>query len=352
MPAPSRSQSAVASAGRSAGDGSTNQDLGASPRRRRRALWFLAVIGAALILMPVAFQMFQRAPQGATMLKQFRPFMTSARLEGYQNDISLIGSGINQVDTQVGPYLQARNVISQPVGTAYPAYGNLDRQWPAIDAKMTDLLDKVQGNLGNYQAVAALPSFTLFPWFFVLPGIFILGASSALLLGRRRTAATAVLVAVGVGLVVAPAMFQMWSRAPKGGHMMTAFKNIETTSNVVTIQNDFSTMASGQGIIRLDLAPALAKAGMTPENIASRFPAVAQLDRTWVHVLNDMTPMIGAMSDNVTSYHAIAALPPFPLFPWFFVLPGLLVIGGVLIAREPRGETATAVDLRQAELAS
>ena len=28
-----------------------------------------------------------------------------------------------------------------------------------------------------------------------------------------------------------------------------------------------------------------------------------------------MTPMIGAMSDNVANYQAIAALPPFPLFP-------------------------------------
>lgn len=352
MQAVPRANSAVVSPSTGGPAEQANANSNSSPRRRRRALWFLAIIGAALIVMPLAFQMFQRAPKGATMLKQFRPFMTSARLQGYQNDIALIGSGVNQVDTQVGPYLQARNVIGQPVGTAYPAYGNLDRQWPAIDAKMTDLLDKVQGNLGNYQAVAALPSFKLFPWFFVLPGVFILGASSALLLGRRRAAATVVLVAVGAGLVVAPAIFQMWSRAPKGGHMMTAFKSIETTSNVVTIQNDFSTMASGQGIIRLDLAPALAKAGMAPADVASRFPAVAQLDGAWVHVLNDMTPMIGAMSDNVTSYHAIAALPPFPLFPWFFVLPGLLVVGAVLIAREPRHVRATAVDLRRADVTS
>ena len=46
-----------------------------------------------------------------------------------------------------------------------------------------------------------------------------------------------------------------------------------------------------------------------------------------MHILNDMTPMIGAMSDNVANYQAIASLPPFPLFPWFFVLPGVLVAG-------------------------
>ncbi len=46
-----------------------------------------------------------------------------------------------------------------------------------------------------------------------------------------------------------------------------------------------------------------------------------------MHILNDMTPMIGAMSDNVAAYQAISSLPPFPLFPWFFVGPGVLIIG-------------------------
>ena len=39
-----------------------------------------------------------------------------------------------------------------------------------------------------------------------------------------------------------------------------------------------------------------------------------------------MAPMIGAMADNLGNYAAVKALPPFPLFPWFFVLPGLLVV--------------------------
>jgi len=66
-------------------------------------------------------------------------------------------------------------------------------------------------------------------------------------------------------------------------------------------------------------------------------PAVASLDTNWVRIINDMTPMIGAMSDGVPDYHAISSLPPFPLFPWFFVLPGLLLAGlAVLIPSDPR----------------
>jgi hypothetical protein len=38
------------------------------------------------------------------------------------------------------------------------------------------------------------------------------------------------------------------------------------------------------------------------------------------------------MSDNVANYQAIAALPPFPLFPYFFVLPGIFVAGAAIAA--------------------
>jgi hypothetical protein len=113
--------------------------------------------------------------------------------------------------------------------------------------------------------------------------------------------------------------------------MMTAFKTIETTQNVQEIQGFFGEMAEGQGAIRLEIVPSLEKSGLTSAQISAKFPAVVALDGHWVHILNDMTPMIGAMSDNVANYQAIASLPPFPLFPWFFVLPGLIV-GGLAVA--------------------
>jgi hypothetical protein len=47
--------------------------------------------------------------------------------------------------------------------------------------------------------------------------------------------------------------------------------------------------------------------------------------------------MIGAMSDNVSSYQGLKSLPSFSLFPWFFVLPGLMVAGlGLAASRRPR----------------
>jgi hypothetical protein len=258
--------------------------------------------------------------------------MTTARLSGYQSELHLINAGVRQTDTSVAAYLGGDTPSRPAFASKYPEFVSFDQQWPAIDSKMTGLMSQVQGNLGNYEDVAALPSFKLFPWFFVIPGLLIAGcAVGALIRPARWRALRWVLVVLGLGLIAAPLIFQMFQRAPAGGRMMTAFENIETTQNVQQIQGYFGTMAVGQGAIRLEIVPALTASGLSRAQIATKFPDVAALDTDWVHILNDMTPMIGAMSDNVANYQAIASLPPFPLFPWFFVLPGALVAGLAIV---------------------
>jgi hypothetical protein len=309
----------------------------ASPRPRRWALGTIAVIGLALVVMPLAFGMFTKAPNGAVMISQFKPFMTTARLDGYQTDLAQINAGVRQSNSSAEAFLEGNGGSRTAFDADFPTFVSFDRQWPAIDSAMTHLMNQVQGNLGNYLAVAALPSFQLFPWFFVIPGalLFVLAAASLLRPAWWRGGRWA-LVVLGVALITAPVAFQMFQRAPKGGQMMTAFKTIETTPNVQKIQGYFGTMAEGQGAIRLEIVPSLEKAGLTSAQITSQFPAVSTLDAQWIHILNDMTPMIGAMSDNVAGYQEISSLPPFPLFPWFFVLPGVIVAGLALAAGSGR----------------
>jgi hypothetical protein len=267
--------------------------------------------------------MFQRAPKGAVMLSDFKPFMTSDRLNGFQSEMGQVGAAVTEIDHKAVPRLAAKDPVH---GVA--SYRSFSRQWPQIDSTMTGLLDEVQGNLGNYQDIAALPSFRLFPWFFVIPGAIVLIVSLLALTGLFPVGAGRIaLVVLGIGLVLAPVAFQMFTRAPHGAKMMSAFKEIETDQNVARIQGYFSTMAVGQGAIRNDIVPALARSGLNRSELADRYPAATALDADWVHILNDMTPMIAAMSDSVPRYQAIRALPPFTLFPWFFVAPGVLLAG-------------------------
>jgi hypothetical protein len=305
---------------------------------RRWATVALAVIGLALVAMPAVFDMFERAPKGAQMIEAFRPYMTSARLSGFHADMNTIDAA-----SQDGPKVATR-LFKTPSGNgapqlaaAYPSFATFQRKWRGIYPDMTGMIDTIQQNRGNYDAVAALPKFTLFPWFFVAPGVIILaliGLALARPIWWRRV--RWLLVALGVGLVLAPAVFQMFSRAPDGGRMMTAFKPIETRARVARIQGYFSDIAAGQGAIELDLIPALRRSDLSDSEISAQFSGLSGFDTDWIHILNDMTPLIGVMSNNVVNYDAVAALPPFALFPWFFVLPGLLVAGLALASTRKR----------------
>jgi hypothetical protein len=313
-------------------------------RPKRWPLVALAVIGLALIAAPFAFGMFGRAPKGAQMINSFAPYMTNRRLDGFQSDLRYIDGGV------LGGQAELRALGAAGGGreaVRFPEFVTFERQWRAIDPDMTSMLDTIQANVGNYRAVAALPSFRLFPWFFVIPGAIVLLLVGLGWLRPGRWRATRwVLAVVGVGLVLAPVAFQMFSRAPKGARMVSAFTTIETRPRVERIQIYFSEIASGQGTVQLDLIPALGRAGLDARQISSTYPGLTTLDAQWVHILNDMTPMIGAMSDNVTNYQAVAALPSFRLFPWFFVLPGLIIIALVAAAgpRRRRDEASVARD--------
>ena len=108
--------------------------------------------------------------------------------------------------------------------------------------------------------------------------------------------------------------------------MVRSFAAIETRSLVTKIQNDFGTITTGEGALGGELVPALEERGISTARIDAAMPAVARLEGRWIQILQQLTPLIGVMSDNVANYQAVAALPAFAVFPWLFVIPGLLVV--------------------------
>jgi hypothetical protein len=201
---------------------------------------------------------------------------------------------------------------------------------------MTDLVDTIDRNRVNYSAVDALPPFPMFPWFFVLPGLMIAGVGVAALRhgGKRRL--LFVLAALGIAVVLAPVMFQMFTRAPKGADMIDDFRPMMVRQRVQDVQGYFITIGAGEGQLRNLAVPFAAEvAGQPPDEAAAAYPAISELSATWRTIVGDFAPMIGAMSDNVDNFAAVDALPNFSLFPWFFVVPGLLVAGLAVLARRP-----------------
>jgi hypothetical protein len=299
--------------------------------RRRWPLVAAVVIGIGLALAPVAFQMFTRAPHGGTMIKGFKPYMNVSTIDGFRKDLAVIDAAQRQSTALVDR--------SNSSGR-YPEVVTFDTQWPAINADMGSMLTTMRANIGHYRGVAALPPFVLFPWFFVIPGVLIAALAIGVLLVQRHgidaVKRRRMLAALGLGLIAAPAVFQMFTRAPGGQTMIGEFKPFMTTAKVTEIQGYFLTIGSAEGQLRLKVLPS-----MNGSQSAAPVNDIKTLNRDWPTISATMAPMIGAMADNVGNFQGVAALPPFGLFPWFFVAPGVLVIALSLAGRRPARVTAS-----------
>ena len=289
----------------------------------RRALIAIAVLGVGVAAAPAIFQMFERAPQGKDMIDAFRPYMTDAQVAKFRGFLDEIGDAHAEAIETIDP-AAAAGLGLDPTSYAEKAQllATFEREWPTIDADMSDMLDRMDANVGNFGSVDALPPFDLFPWFFVIPGVLIAGVAIAALVIRRRGGRVRALVVVagilGLGLVAAPAIFQMFDRAPDGGQMIDDFRPLMTKTKVRTIQGYFITLGNGEADLRNVAVPA---AGLS----AAEAPAAARFGADWPRINREMAPMVGVMADNVDNYEAVDSLPPFPLFPWFFVIPGVLI---------------------------
>lgn len=295
--------------------------------RDRLPLLAVLAIGVGLAAAPVGFQMFTRAPLGGQMIEEFKPFMRSARLDAFEGHLTTIGGAVE-------------SLRRHGEGMDQPLVAELAEQWPDIDADMTAMLDTIRDNLDNFAAVAALPPFPLFPWFFLAPGLLLAWAAGSALRslsagGGVPVGARVALVALGLGLAAAPVAFQMFSRAPLGAHMIDDFRPLMTESRIQSVQGYFLVIGGAEGALRTRVIPEVELTGPRPR-------AVQEFIDAWPTMAADMAPMIGAMSDNLDNFGAIAALPPFGLFPWFFVIPGLLAAGLALVASGPAREEHTA----------
>jgi hypothetical protein len=166
----------------------------------------------------------------------------------------------------------------------------------------------------------------------------------------RRIILTALLV-VGAALIAAPISMSMFSRTSAGEQTVNTFRpimqpaSVDKTAyyynDVFTKLRPFANMMPGVASDAQKLVPALAQAlHMTPAQVQqllkTQFPSMAALLQSLpqaVAVFNQVPagldhykPLVTTMQANVSNYAAIDAMPRMSLFPWFFVVPGILII--------------------------
>jgi hypothetical protein len=166
---------------------------------------------------------------------------------------------------------------------------------------------------------------------------------------RRLT--LSLFLVIGVGLIVAPLSMSMFDRSSKGETMVNSFHPIMQPASVAktayyydkvfTPLGPFSKMMPGVAADAQKLVPALAQAlHMTPAQVQqmlkTQFPSMAamleslpQAQKIFEQVppgLAHYKPLVTTMQANVGNYAAADAMPSMSFFPWFFVLPGIMLV--------------------------
>ncbi len=322
------------------------RDDGADGGSRRLPIIAALLVGLGLMLAPVGFQMFSRAPLGGDMIDDFGPYMSTEQVELFRGYLVTVDGANAETLEMKSDVVTAGVLTDAEYDTTLMAVSQLNDSWEAIDADMTDLIDRMERNIGNYEAVAALPTFDLFPWFFLLPGLIIAGLSASILWaqrsGHRAGRRLWALVGVGVAVMLAPAVFQMFGRAPQGRDMIDDFRPMMTRERVQAVQGYFITMGAAEGQMRTQAAALATEAGMSVDE----YPAIAEFSADWPTIVVDFNPMVATMSDNVDNFAAVDALPSFALFPWFFVVPGAMVVAlaGFSVRRRPAAAGGATLD--------
>ncbi len=209
--------------------------------RRRWPLLLALVVGAALIALPAATKMFERAPQGAADGRRLRAVRDRrADRRSFQRNIREVDAYAQEGTDGRAPAIfvpgvgDPRQRQRGAVPARSPQVALFSQRWPAVRRTFEQAAPgTIAASRANYEAVAALPSFTLFPWFFVVPGRAAGGARA------RRTAARPPPPG-DVDPAAArddrarrrararPGRLPDVARAPQGGRMVDAFKTLET----------------------------------------------------------------------------------------------------------------------------
>jgi len=117
--------------------------------RRRWPLVVIAVIGVALVVMPFAFSMFAKT-QRCRHDQPIPAIHDDPAPRRLPNDLKQIDAGVQQTNSSVAHYLNARSTGQKNFDSTYPTFASFNSEWPGIDSKMTGLMTQVQNNLGNY----------------------------------------------------------------------------------------------------------------------------------------------------------------------------------------------------------
>ncbi|HXA29466.1 MAG TPA: hypothetical protein VN193_12070 [Candidatus Angelobacter sp.] len=316
------------------------------------------LIGAFLIVLPVATSLPSKSDASGSMMTAFRPQMTDAALAQGRADQQTMAAMGDQLNNAMIPALAAQmqmtpQQLSSYLAANFPATGKGMAALPSMLPFFTNLQDTMQAQQANFQQADQIPTGFLPPTtmtvLFVIPGVLLVLTG---LLGLYRPArvrsALAAASVVALLTVVGLLSVSMSSKASAADEMTTAFQPVFAAQNVQQARAYTDTAQAMSTEFTTATLPGLATAlHVTPAQLsatmAQNFPAVATGVAQLPQIVQRMQTATGLIEANAGNYAQTASIPWSPgsmvtMF-WLMMAPALLALGvgvGALAASSRR----------------
>lgn len=334
-------------AGRAALPRYTDHVTSASTDEPARRPWWpsllLIVVGLILAVAPLAADMFYPAAQGQQMIGEFDPYVQPERLDEFRGDLGLLERA--RVESQ-----RVTGELRTPAGE-YPLIETFGRQYPAINADLTAMLDQIDSGRPDFDQLKALQPLSLIPFVPLLAGsALVLIGGWGIVRARRGASAWPVVAlgaAVAVALIAVPLVGGQVTNTRAAGPLLDRFSTVLTEQQVRAVQSDFVVLVGAVGEMDSGgFADAAHERGIAT-------PAIDELGEQWQPMSSDFAGLIGTMNDNLQNYSGVAELDDktralgfgaFAALPWVLIGAGFVTLAalaaqGVRPARRPAPTT-------------
>ena len=150
----------------------------------------ILIVGIALIIAPVGYKMFDRAPAGADMMKDFETVLTRPNVTTFQGHMQTFG-GMQADLKKMMPALaknmgmtedQLNMMIQQQFSGIASGMGQMD----TMGRDFSTVISVMDRNVENFQKADQLPMRTM-PWYFVIAGVALVVLAGAQLVTPAKS---------------------------------------------------------------------------------------------------------------------------------------------------------------------
>ncbi|MGW1988767.1 hypothetical protein [Embleya sp. NPDC001921] len=317
---------------------------------RHVALVLIALLGAALIIFPLAAGLPKKTQAVDDLTNDFRPAFTPAAIAQSRTDLVTMNEMLAQLQAETLPGLASQAGITTPalinlMGVTAPEVGKGLKELPTIMPRFNKLAGTMEAQAGNFRQADDIPTAhapnTAVTYLYLIPGIVLLvvGAGGLLFsfVGTRvvlSTVCLALAAVVGLGMVIGVFATGVIGKTKASEKMFTAFRPTFTDAGYQQAHNDLDTLGKMAVGMKTKSIPSMAALLRKPvpqftAELATQYPKVGKGLVETDRILAKFDALVENIGANIDTFENADSIPDkdteVSVMPWLLFGPGLAV---------------------------